>query len=111
VYKVALPHVRKEGTQMPIALIQDFDGDATLYDAVLSKLDIENNPPAGMLVHTAGEVNGRWRIVDVWESRADFDRFFQERLGAAIQQTAQEHGREVIPPEETQYELHNLIKS
>ena len=96
---------------MPIGLIQDFDGDATLYDAVLSKLDIENNPPAGMLVHTAGEVNGRWRIFDVWESRADFDRFFQERLGAAIQQAAQEQGREVIPPEETQYELHNLIKS
>ena len=30
---------------------------------------------------------------------------------AAIQGTAQEQGREVIPPEETEYELHNLIKS
>jgi hypothetical protein len=28
----------------------------------------------------AGDVDGEWTITDVWESRADYDRFTEKRL-------------------------------
>lgn len=44
-----------------------------LYEQVSSRLG--NEPPAGMIVHTASEVGGEVRIVDVWESREAMDAF------------------------------------
>jgi hypothetical protein len=35
----------------------------------------------GQISHVAGPTDGGICVVDVWESRADFDRFMQERLG------------------------------
>jgi quinol monooxygenase YgiN len=40
--------------------------------------------PSGCIVHTASEVDGRVRIVDVWESQQDIDNFFQSTLGPAF---------------------------
>jgi hypothetical protein len=35
----------------------------------------------GQISHVAGATDAGMCVVDVWESRADFDRFMQERLG------------------------------
>ena len=43
------------------------------YEAVGASLP--GGPPEGILHHTCGPVEGGWRIIDVWESRAAFDRF------------------------------------
>jgi steroid delta-isomerase-like uncharacterized protein len=39
----------------------------------------------GMLAHLESRTATGYRIVDVWESEADFERFFQERLGKAFE--------------------------
>ena len=61
---------------MAIVFLQEFkiDGDdrsTTNYDSIMSQLDMEANPPDGLVVHTAGwdEDAGVFRILDVWESQ------------------------------------------
>lgn len=59
-------------------------GTQEQYDAIMDKLELDDNPAEGAILHIAGPMENGWRVVDVWESRADFDRFFQSRLGAAM---------------------------
>ena len=65
-------------------LIDNPEGSQELYDKVLEHLALDGKPAGGIL-HVAGPgPNGGWRVVEVWESRADADRFFAERLGPAF---------------------------
>lgn len=36
-----------------------------LYDGVQAEMDIANNPPEGLICHWAGEVDGKWTVMDV----------------------------------------------
>ena len=66
------------------------------YEAVEN--EVGRAAPRGCVVHTAAEVNGRVRVVDVWESRQHIDEFFQSRLGPAFEKLGVEMG----PPEITE---------
>lgn len=46
--------------------------------------EVGSTAPPGCIVHTASEVGGRVRIVDVWESKQRIDDFFQSKLGPAF---------------------------
>jgi quinol monooxygenase YgiN len=61
--------------------------------------------PPGCIVHTACEVDGKVRVVDVWESKQHIDDFFQSKLGPAFAK----FGIEAEPPELT--EAFNLERS
>ena len=80
---------------------------AETYDAVNVKAGVDENPPEGLLVHAAGDVDGQWQIVDVWESQEAADRFGSERLGPAIEAVigAAPPG----PPPTTIYEAHKVV--
>ena len=54
------------------------------YDAVMDGLG-EPRLGDGQTYHVAGPIGGDWCVIDVWESRAHFDRFAQERLGEQLQ--------------------------
>jgi hypothetical protein len=79
-----------------------------MYDAVNAKMDVEANPPAGLICHTAALDNGVFRIVDVWESKDAYDRFSKERLGPAIQDVMGQAPPSDAPTEKF-YELHKVI--
>jgi hypothetical protein len=96
------------------AFFQEFkvngdDRSTTNYDTVAARLDVASNPPAGMIVHTAGwdEQNRTFRIFDVWESRADFDRFWQEQLQPTLEELMPQFESADPPDREGQYELHD----
>lgn len=102
---------------MAFAFVQEFDvsGDdrsTTNYDAVAERLDVASNPPAGLIVHTAGwdEENGTFRIFDVWESRADFERFWQERLQPVLAELMPRAENASPPDREGRYELHDVSR-
>jgi hypothetical protein len=87
---------------------------AEIYDAVNAKAGFDSDPPAGLLVHCASEVDGAFQVVDVWESEEDARRFDSERLGPAINAvvfggdpTQSPDRAEAAPP--VLYELHNLV--
>jgi hypothetical protein len=96
---------------MPVGMLQEMQGvDAERYDAVNAAMDIDNNRPAGLIFHTAGQANnGAWRIFDVWESAEDFERFQRDQLLPALQKvmTGPPPGG---PPSYEIYELHNVIR-
>ena len=81
--------------------------DAQTYDAVNAKLGIEQDLPEGLLMHSAGEVDGGWQIVDVWESEGHAQRFDDERLRPAIAEVSADAPAQ--PPPTTLYQLHSLL--
>jgi hypothetical protein len=54
--------------------------DAALVEA----LDLEGSPPAGGIIRMAGPTVGGWRIVSLWDSDTDYERFRDERLVPAL---------------------------
>ena len=67
-----------------------------LYDQVSGKIGAEIAP--GLIVHTASEVDGVVRIVDIWESADHAMAFARDRLGPAIAAV----GADMNPPEITE---------
>lgn len=66
---------------MPImALFRTASVDRSQYDAIISDLDLERNPPEGSISHVAGFDGDGVCVMDVWESREAFERFVAERL-------------------------------
>ena len=54
------------------------------YDAAVAAGGLEDTLPDGQIFHVAGPMEGGWRVIDVWETRADFDRFAEEALAPAM---------------------------
>lgn len=55
------------------------------FEAVNSLVNADGTP--GHIALIAGEVDGTLHIVDVWESKAECDRFVAERLIPAFEKT------------------------
>jgi hypothetical protein len=75
------------------------------YDKVREHLGLD--APAGGIVHIAGpSPNGGWRVIEVWESEDDAERFFQERLRPAFEAV----GISGPPPQPQFWPVHSYIK-
>ena len=81
-----------------------------MYDGVNSAMDIANNPPDGMIFHWAGEVDGKWTITDLWESRDAYERFREDRLFPAIKQVSGMDPADGPQPTVTESAVHNYVK-
>jgi hypothetical protein len=81
-----------------------------MYDQVSAELDVENNPPEGLIFHWAGEVDGKWTITDVWESREAYDRFQDERLMPAVQKVSGMDPTSGPRPTVTEFAVHDYFK-
>jgi hypothetical protein len=95
---------------MPVAVLNEMDGvTAETYDAVNDEMDVRGNPPEGLIFHTGGpKEGGGWRIFDVWQDEASFQRFEQDRLGPAVQKVTQ--GQPLpTPPRREIYQLHGFV--
>jgi hypothetical protein len=95
--------------------IQDGDTSTNNYDAVVAALDLRDAPD-GLLIHTAGfDLDaGVFRILDVWETREQGERFIAERLNPIVEPmaaaAAQKGDTTFAPPSrETWYELHDAL--
>ena len=68
-----------------------------------------DNRPTGLIFHSAGpSPDGGWRIIDVWDSRATFDRFLESKVMPTI---AELIGEEAVasgePPKIESWAVHN----
>jgi hypothetical protein len=64
------------------AFVSDVPISREQYDKLDQELGSDN--PEGLIVHVAGESGSGIRIIDVWESKQQFERFQSERLGPAM---------------------------
>jgi len=104
---------------MAAVFIQEFpfDGDdrsTANYDSVAQRLGASGGGDIdGLIVHTAGfdEEAGVFRIMDVWESRAQGERFLTERLQPILDELMPQmpEGSATPPEREAWYELHDVI--
>ena len=89
---------------MAIAFLIEFAGiTSDQYDRVLERIELGGKMASGGRYHIAGPTDDGWRVVDVWDSQEDFDRFFQEKLGAALE-------AEGLPaPNVSTWPVHNIM--
>jgi hypothetical protein len=76
---------------MSEVVVIEFDapGAVEVYNSVNRVLGIDTESgsgdwPAPLISHVAGESGDKLIVVEVWESRADQERFMQSRLGPAF---------------------------
>lgn len=96
---------------MPVAIrTTDFpEGAGTqMYDGVQAELGTE--APEGLLFHWAGDVDGKWTVTDVWESREAYDAFREQRLFPAIQKVSGQDPTSGTMPTITEFAVHNYVK-
>lgn len=92
---------------MAVAFLYDTpEGTQERYDAVRAGLGLdEQNLPQGGLVHIAGpSPSGGWRVVEVWESEEDQQRFARETLGPALEAAG------IVRAAPQTWPVHNLMK-
>jgi hypothetical protein len=81
-----------------------------MYDGVNAEMGVGEDPPGGLLFHWAGDVDGKWTITDVWDSRDAYERFRDERLFPAIQKLSGMDPSNGPQPTVTEFPVHNYIK-
>jgi hypothetical protein len=97
----------QEGAEMAVAVQMDFDG-ATLdqYDEVIEKMGLtpKGPAPAGAISHFATMTDSGLRVVDVWETREQFEKFAQEQIGPFSAEAGFSG-----PPRMQFFEVHNYL--
>ena len=72
------------------------------FDALDADIDPVGDPPAGLLYHASGPIEGGWGVIDFWESRAAFDAF-APRIQAGV---AADGVQLAGPPEIKEFPVH-----
>src|SRR2546426_1064561 len=98
---------RTRGMTMAIAVQMDFDG-GTLdqYDEICQKMGLtpKGPGPAGAISHFATQTDAGLRVVDVWETKEQFEKFAQEQIGPLSQEAGIS-----APPQMQFFEVHNYF--
>jgi hypothetical protein len=97
---------------MAIGVLFEFPGvTQAQYDEVLKRLtggrtlkSLSDWPVKGVLSHVAGPTPNGWRVVDVWQSEADLQKF-----AAVLMPILQDVGFPNVPPQV--FPAHNFVKS
>ncbi len=67
---------------MSYAFVQDIPATWDTYVGVAEALG--ETPPEGLLLHVAGPTDEGFRMIGVWSSRENWDRFRDNRLNAIV---------------------------
>ncbi|MBA2331384.1 MAG: hypothetical protein H0V94_01150 [Actinobacteria bacterium] len=86
---------------MSYAFVEDIAASWEQYAAFQSALS--GPAPAGLIVHAAGPTDEGFRIIGVWESEEDWQRFRADRLGPDAETIAQ------VPPSFRALELAHVV--
>jgi hypothetical protein len=94
---------------LPVAFVLNAPGMTTeVYDRAMETLKFDENWPEGLQSHHAAVTPDGLFIFDVWDTREDWERFAQERLGAALAEATGGNAPELEP---TFYPLHREERS
>ena len=89
---------------MAVAMFMHWPGvTSDQYDAVMARLGLDANPPAGGIMHMAAVTDEGLDVCDVWQTEQAFTSFLQQRLLPAVSELgiSGEPDMTVVP-------LHNL---
>jgi hypothetical protein len=90
-----------------ICRIYDVQGGIELYDAVNERFGEDiSTKPRGAHLHVSAVGDGGFKVIEVWDSMEDDERWLASGLGQAIQEVLGEAG--VPEPTVTDLEVHRL---
>ena len=94
---------------MAIVYVQDNTPvDVDTYNRINETMGVQDDPPEGLILHTACKTDAGLAFVDVWESQEALDRFRDERLMPAVREVVGEpQGPE---PQVKVYEVVDLVR-
>jgi hypothetical protein len=88
---------------MPYACSYEVPADEQLYRRV--KSEIGEEAPKGLVVHLVVHSEGGLRHIGVWDSRADWERFRDERVQPAVARVLTAAGFSRLPPRPAEDEM------
>jgi hypothetical protein len=93
---------------MTFAVTMDVAEPVELYDAVhRALLERTGGGVDGLLVHLARQTGEGFQVVEVWESREDFERYSAEVVGPLAAEVLQ--GRSRRPTVVTPFDVRGLV--
>jgi hypothetical protein len=72
------------------------------YDGMLSMLEPSMREAPGFVFHSAHPIDGGWRIIEVWESKAEANAFFARNVHPNLPPG--------ISPRRSFQELHSFVE-
>ena len=95
---------------MTWGLITDVAAPAQVYDAMHARLvDLTGGKADGLLVHVARATETGFQIVDVWESKEQFERYQTELIGPLLAEMTGADGPPGAAPVVTEFEVRGLV--
>ncbi len=74
---------------MATGIIMEFEGfPEDMYEAVRDKINWPEEWPDGISLQIAGPSQAGMRIVEIWESRDQYDRWMNETIYPAVEEVA-----------------------
>jgi hypothetical protein len=94
---------------MAVVIVNEIEGAGQeFYDEVNPKIMPDGKLPDGCQLHIAGPHEKGWRVITVWDSEDQFQKFREETLIPAMKEAG---GEDRIAPNITSQPVHNLITS
>jgi hypothetical protein len=94
---------------MAWAFVQELEISLEDFDRIAEA--VGDDPPEGLIVHVAGRHGSAVRVIDVWESEEDYNRFRDGRLTQAVEGALGAGAMTSGPPPNTEaMEVHHLIR-
>jgi hypothetical protein len=91
---------------MPVGIIMEFDGfSEEQYEVVRERINWPENWADGIKLHIAGPSESGMRIVEVWDSRAEYDRWMDETIYPVVQEIAGDFVASGPPPRITEFSV------
>jgi hypothetical protein len=82
----------------------EFDGfQEDMYEAVRDKIDWPQKWPEGIDLHVAGPSESGMRLVEVWNSRAEYDQWMSETIDPVLQELFGDAMATAPPPRITEF--------
>jgi hypothetical protein len=74
------------------------------FDRVDALIDAGGNHPDGLIFSGSGPTEDGWRVVDFWDSRAQFDAFAAARIGPAVAASGVS-----VQPDISEFAIHEYV--
>jgi hypothetical protein len=87
---------------MAVIVMVDVHGQTQAgYDGMASVLFERARQAPGFVMHSAYVAEGQWRVIEVWQSKADADQWFAKQVAP--------HLPPGVRPKRTLFETHSLV--
>ena len=92
---------------MAVVVVNEIpQGNQTVYDEVSARVLPNDQLPEGCHVHIAGPSNFGWRVITVWDSVEQFEKFRSEKLVPALKEVG---GDDFVAPTIQPDPVHRII--